>query len=246
MKTITSLPLCIMLWASFLHPGISETYINRTRLIFTSHSLDESFTLINEGMKPALMQFWIDKDDAEKKPEHIQVPFIVLPPVSRLEPKSSLGIRVLYTGENLSRQANAESLFWLNVLEIPPEMSKEKASHTLQMAIRTRIKVFYRPPAIGKLTSREAITRLYFSHATENNKSLLRIENRSPLYITLTEVKYNDGRREDNLPDDGMIAPFSHINIPFAHFDKKENSAVRFRYIDDYGAVSKYHAASVK
>ncbi|PJI52023.1 molecular chaperone EcpD, partial [Methylobacterium radiotolerans] len=50
----------------------------------------------------------------------------------------------MHTGEPMPQ--DKESVFWLNVLEIPP---KDKANQNLlQMAFRSRIKLFYRPAGL--------------------------------------------------------------------------------------------------
>ncbi|QGY26852.1 fimbria/pilus periplasmic chaperone [Escherichia coli] len=43
-----------------------------------------------------------------------------------------------------------ESVFWFNVLELPPKPDAEKVANQslLQLAFRTRIKLFYRPEEI--------------------------------------------------------------------------------------------------
>ncbi|HGJ5875514.1 MAG TPA: molecular chaperone [Arsenophonus sp.] len=43
-----------------------------------------------------------------------------------------------------------ESVFYLNVLDIPPKPTNLKTKNTLQLALRTRIKLFYRPQNISK------------------------------------------------------------------------------------------------
>lgn len=249
MKILLSLPCFILasvlFWTMTTEQGIGETYINRTRLIFSQKANDESLSIINEGAKPALMQLWIDKEEPEEKPEHIYVPFVVLPPVARLEPQSSLGIRVLFTGKGPSLTADSESLFWLNVLEVPPKMPVLEDNPVLQMAIRTRIKIFYRPNALGDITSSDAVKKLHFSYVKDSNKSLLQIENRSPLYVTLTQIKYGEAHWENNLPHDGMIAPFSHTSLPVIQFTDSRQLSMTVRYIDDYGVISEYHPAEL-
>ncbi|WP_250862581.1 fimbria/pilus periplasmic chaperone, partial [Caballeronia sp. INML3] len=45
--------------------------------------------------------------------------------------------------------ADKESIFYLNVLEVPPKPTGDEASaNQLQLAFRTRIKFFYRPSGL--------------------------------------------------------------------------------------------------
>lgn len=50
-------------------------------------------------------------------------------------------LRFVYSGSGLP--TNRETVYWINVQEIPPSAKQE---NVLQIAIRTRVKLFYRLP----------------------------------------------------------------------------------------------------
>ncbi|WP_162873694.1 fimbrial biogenesis chaperone, partial [Klebsiella pneumoniae] len=52
-------------------------------------------------------------------------------------------LRFIYSGNGLPQ--DKETLLWINVQEIPPAPKQE---NVLQVAVRTRIKLFYRPVAL--------------------------------------------------------------------------------------------------
>lgn len=56
----------------------------------------------------------------------------------------------MYTGEPLP--ADRESLFWMNVKAIPSLDEKLANENTLQIAIQSRIKLFYRPSGLSAYT----------------------------------------------------------------------------------------------
>ncbi|WP_153070434.1 fimbria/pilus periplasmic chaperone, partial [Escherichia coli] len=75
----------------------------------------------------------------------IQSPLVVLPPVQRIEPgkPSQIKIQALPAAKQLPQ--DRETLYYFNLREIPPKSNKP---NTLQIALQTRIKLFYRPAAI--------------------------------------------------------------------------------------------------
>ncbi len=55
--------------------------------------------------------------------------------------------RLVFNGSRLPQ--DRESLFWFNLLDIPPEPKNGKTDNYLQLAIRSRIKLFYRPAGVA-------------------------------------------------------------------------------------------------
>lgn len=106
-----------------------------TRLIVHEKKRESSISIKNAGAAPYVVQAWIDAGEGENK-----TPFIVTPPLSRLDPGMENSLRVMRGPSRLP--SGQESVFWLNVKEIPEKSSEE---NVLQMAVRSRIKVFYRP-----------------------------------------------------------------------------------------------------
>ncbi len=75
----------------------------------------------------------------------ITSPLIVLPPVQRLEPGKSSQMKIEALPD-VKLPQDRESLFYFNMREIPPKSDKP---NTLQIALQTKIKLFYRPEAIA-------------------------------------------------------------------------------------------------
>lgn len=116
-----------------------------TRVIFLAEQKSVNVQLQNSSSDPALVQSWLDRGDINSRPNSIQVPFLVTPPVVRIEPNAGQTLRVVFIGkENLPQ--DRETLFYLNVLDVPPKPKAEDlGTNYLQFAIRSRIKFFYRP-----------------------------------------------------------------------------------------------------
>lgn len=68
---------------------------------------------------------------------------MVTPPLFRLGAGQENNLRILRTGGNLPE--DRESLYWMNIKSIPSTTEKQDNVNTLQIAVKTRIKLIYRP-----------------------------------------------------------------------------------------------------
>ena len=118
--------------------------IDGTRIIFPSNAKSISVQLRNGLSTPALVQTWIDNGDIDQIPNADQIPFVLTPPLSRVEPNRGQIIRIIPTGSP-SLPQDRESLFWFNMLDIPPDDPQYVGKNLLTFNVRTRIKLFYRP-----------------------------------------------------------------------------------------------------
>ncbi len=74
---------------------------------------------------------------------------VALPPIQRLEPKATTQVRIVKQASTTKLPGNSETLFFYNMREIPPP--RKNSDHAvLQVAIQSRIKVFWRPTALRK------------------------------------------------------------------------------------------------
>lgn len=220
-------------------PGLTHAsvYINKTRLIVSEAQREETFRVKNEGNTPVLLQTWLDTGDIAAAPEAIAVPFIVTPTLFRSEPGQTHTFRLLFTGVKNGLSADREQVYWLNVLEIPPRQKSAQGQIQLQMAFRSRIKVFYRPAALKEADINREAARLRAGTERRENTNWLRIDNPGPLHITFISLTVNNGKKITQIPQDGMIAPFSSLRIPLAGAAGNSGVSLKFEYLDDYGVV---------
>lgn len=229
-----------LLVAFFLtRPAFSATYMNHTRLIINEKQGESVFTIYNKGNGPVLMKIWTEKDNMLGRPEDIKTPFIVLPPIFRLEGKSSRAVRVQVTQNNGNLVSDRESLFWINTMEVPPVTANSKASGTLQVAFRTRVKLFWRPSSLASINDEENIKKLDILPRQCGGEPCLIIKNTTPLHITLMGVVLDDGTEVNQLPDDGLVTPFSEKSLILPARMKKNGKVKSFSWIDSYGVVKK-------
>ncbi|GLQ95817.1 fimbrial biogenesis chaperone [Dyella mobilis] len=226
--------LCLAgLFGTAAHAGV---VITGTRVIYPAQSREVTVGLTNDDKKtPRLVQTWIDNGNEKLSPDQVDVPFNVTPPVFRMEPGSSQSLRIVYTKEPLP--ADKESLFWLNVLEVPPKPAEAADTNTLQFAFRIRIKMFFRPDGLrGKVE--DAPKQLIWTLGNQSGKSTLTVQNPTPYYISFQNVGVgNDTNNLNESIEKGlMVAPGASLNIAL----KQEVAAgagtqVQFKTINDFG-----------
>lgn len=214
--------------------------IGLTRAIVTGSDNTGSVQILNESSQPALIQSWIDNNISEmdKPPESIQVPFVIDLPVFRLEGRTDRRIRIFYTGKGKALPSDRESLFWLNVLEIPPKSTAKTVSE-VQIAFHSRIKLFYRPQAISS-HAENLEQQLIFKRLSDNK---LQVTNPTPFHITFMSLETVDEKTTTktrlSIGSDDMIAPKSTITIPLNSAKNSLDNRLKilFSIIDDFGTT---------
>ena len=112
-----------------------------TRVIYNEQSHEADITVKNTNPHdPVLIQSWVD-DLADNN----KSPFIVTPPLFRLDAGDSNDLRVLLTSAQLPN--DRESLFTLNIKVIPANTAPA-GENILQFAIKNQLKLIYRPAGL--------------------------------------------------------------------------------------------------
>lgn len=206
----------------------SNIIVNGTRFIYPEDEKEITVQLSNTADRPALAQVWLDNGNAEATPDFITTPFIITPPISRVDAKSGQTVRIKL-GSNVGLAKDKESLWWLNLLEIPPTEAsqKNKGQNVLQLAIRSRFKFIYRPAGLGNRDA--AADKL----ALSANGSSLSIGNPTPFYITVSRISRNGGKALNSKTV--MLAPQSSQTIALSSAVSK-GEPLTVNNINDYGA----------
>lgn len=120
--------LCFVTCMAFSSSSIADIVISGTRVIYKSDQKSVNVRLENKGNNPLLVQSWLDTGDDNAEPGSITVPFTATPPVSRIDAKRGQTIKLMYTAST-SLPKDRESVFWFNVLEVPPKPDAEKVAN---------------------------------------------------------------------------------------------------------------------
>jgi chaperone protein EcpD len=222
----------IALLLSMSSKSFAAVVIGSTRVIYPENEREVTVKLSNEGKNAVLVQSWIDDGNVSSKPEEISVPFILTPPINRIDANKSQTLRLTYTGEVL--QKDRESVFWLNILEIPRSNTSIEYRNGLQVAFRSRIKLFYRPTNLSG-NALDAPTALNWSRLGKK----ITAYNDSPYFISLVTIAINNGLREETI-DGEMIPPYDSREFMFKHIlSSGANHQLQYDYVNDWGAVKK-------
>lgn len=214
------------------HAAQASVVINQTRVIYSSEAKFVTVQLVNESDKTHLVQSWLDQGDASAAPEKIKVPFSVMPPVVKMDGHSGQTLKITATNTS-SLPSDRESVFWLNVLDVPPTPEGSNDNY-LQVAIRNRIKLFYRPASLQELDSK-IVEKVTIS--TSGSQTCLK--NGSPYYLTIPQVvtwqggKLKQNRDDNLLSDTAFIPPYG---CALVSNKIQAGSQYRITWLDDYGA----------
>ena len=131
-----------------------------------------------------------------------------------------------------------ESVVWLNVQEIP---QAAKTQNTLQLAVRQRIKVFFRPSGLNA-NAYLAPTELLWRLVDRAGKTVLTVNNPGLFHVSMADVKLQSGQSVEQPVDSMMIAPGEQKEFAIKHFSSSSTPTVSFMNINDYGAQDRYTA----
>lgn len=218
-------------WATLAtaHAGV---ILGGTRVIYPEQAREVALRLENKGERPALIQAWVDDGDAASTPDKAAAPFLLTPAIFRMEAGKQHTLRILHSGPKIPQ--DRESIYWLNVLEIPPKPTDAQSQNLLQFAFRNRIKLFHRPATLKEPSSETASKLVWRAGDTQNQA---RVENPTPYYVSFASIDAGSGDAENPRTDSGpgMVAPMSSETFTFQKPVRRE-ATIKFATINDFGA----------
>ncbi|PFH11521.1 P pilus assembly chaperone PapD [Collimonas sp. PA-H2] len=194
--------------------------VGGTRVVYDGTKREASISVNNpEKATPYLVQSWVEEASAEGNEK---APFLITPPLFRLDPGQENVLRVIRTGGSFPE--NKESVFWLNIKSIAA--SEQTDANQLQIAVKTRIKLFFRPPGLSG-NAAEAYKALTF----QRHGDQLQVNNPTSYYVSFFSVKIGD----KEIKDAGMVAPQGTLSWPLP---AGASGPVSWEAISDYGGVT--------
>ncbi|MCI3970424.1 fimbria/pilus periplasmic chaperone [Burkholderia contaminans] len=225
----------VVAWTACATLAQAALLLNGTRVIFPEHARDVTIRMENSGTQPVLAQSWIDDGRADVPPEQMRTPFVVAPTLVRVEAGRGAVLRITNMQESLP--TDRESVFWLNVLEVPAV--QQDAENQLRFAFRTRIKLFYRPSILVNDvdTAQDQLAWKVPAEATHagQRQVALEVSNPTPYYVSFGTVEGEVGGNFISAGG-GMVAPFGTQRFPLPGVAQSHRpTSVRYVTIDDYG-----------
>ncbi|ENA9835969.1 fimbrial chaperone [Escherichia coli] len=226
MNNLSKRVLFIILFL-FCNSKVNAAFVlNGTRYIYDEGKKNTSFTVTNKSDKTYGGQVWIDNSTQGNG-----VYMVPQPPFFKVDANQNQIIRILNTDASLPK--DRESLFWLNVQEVPPKPEINGEGSVLSIAMNTRVKLIYRPASI-KDARKGAEKKLTLVH----RGSEILLKNPTPYYMALINIKLNG--KSVNLSDTvkaemARLAPFSEIRI-----GKDLPGKISVEAINDWGGVDSF------
>lgn len=200
--------------------------LNSTRYIFDEKKENISLQVDNESSQEYGGQIWIENQEQSDK----NVYFAPSPTFFKVTGQHKQVLRILKINDTLPK--DKESLFWINVQEIPK--APKDGANALSIALHTQVKMIYRPNTLkGNRENAEKNIKLI------NDGSGTVLFNDSPYYFAVVNVKQNG--KNVNLEEDiknkiAVFSPFEKIPL-----NKKLTGNISLVAFDDYGVGREYN-----
>ncbi|HDZ9830140.1 TPA: fimbria/pilus periplasmic chaperone [Yersinia enterocolitica] len=222
--------------------------VGETRAIYPLSSVKGiSLSMVNPQDYPILVQTQIKDED-----KHSSAPFVVTPPLFRLDAGMQGRVRVIRTGGNFPQ--DRESLQWLCLTGIPPkegdmwdnshhDNKKETQDVNLdvRLSISTCMKLLVRPDQLKQKPEDVAGELIW-----QRNGKQLQVNNPTPFYISFKSI--NLGGKDINLSSAGentYVAPFGERSYALPMDMAGSPVEVNWKIINDLGGESQLFKANV-
>ncbi|MBP6116131.1 MAG: molecular chaperone [Neisseriaceae bacterium] len=207
-----------------------------TRIIYPAEAQSVPLRFISKDDYPSIMQLSVSTSETEATPANA-APFVVTPPIFRMEPHKDMMIARLSQVAGASLAQDRESVFYLSFNQIPAEKKAAAANNQLAFTFKTTVKLFYRPQALSKQNDQ------HLSQLTVDKQKLgqglIHINNPTPYYVTINAIDVHNGQPiiKDKLP---MLAPFSTQSYPLGKVKAPAaNGSITLNIINDLGGITK-------
>lgn len=199
---------------------------DRTRIIFNETDKSVSIRLTNQSKAlPYLAQSWVEDKDSKKTRQFISP----LPSLLRIEANEQSQVRLMGQPALKQLPADRESLFYYNIREIPPRTEQQ---NVMQMAMQSRLKLFWRPKAIvlkeGQAVPMEKVD-------VSRTVSGITVKNGTPYHMTIGYIGV-DGKTLLPGTKSFMVSPFDQATSEIKNLPAK----FQIGYIGDYGGLNMF------
>ncbi len=214
----------------------AQLALQGTRVIYPSERKEVSVALTNMGEAPVLVQAWVADGGAEQSPEASQAPFVLAPPLFRLDPGKGNYLRIRQIPGRMPAD-DREHMYWLDVLGVPAadKQADRGGESKLNVIVRSRYKLLYRPAALPEPpVDRESTIGVELLSTSLGQ--VLRITNASPYFLNLGTVSVECNGHDVAL-DNPHVAPHSSADIEIPQRTKDAPARANLSWIDDEGTL---------
>jgi len=214
---------CLSLLAPIAQAALT---IDSTRIVLPSNKRSASLVVANPSKAAYAAQVWVNtaSDDTTTS-----VPLLASPALFRLDSGREQLVQINVLPNDLP--TDRESLFYFNVQELP--QVDPDARNVLNIALRTRIKLFYRPSQL-KEKPETRLNELQWSAQQLDGAWQLVVDNPTPFHFTFGRLEVNG----EQLDAKAMAIPMGRQHFPLPAQTGNQDIALTFTIINDYGGLS--------
>lgn len=217
--------------ALFSTQGYAGIVVNGTRFVVSASEHSKSITVRNTGNEGFLVKSEVIPDKGEElegtdnlnNHSSRENPFIITPPLYLLSAGKDSKLRLeCVSCQDLPK--DRETFYRLGISAIP---GGKPGPNTVQLAIRSTFKLFYRPDGLpGKANDAYKLLKW-----RREGKGVI-VNNPTPYYVTLFDLSVNNKK----VRNPGMVAPFSSRIQPWC--PDTGSCQLRWTSLNDFGGIT--------
>lgn len=225
---LRQLPVLILslfsLCAVASEPSSQGISFSASRIIYMEEDRNGvTLEIQNNNAAPYLLQSWIVHSVQSETMLDIS-PFIVTPPLSRIEPDSALSLRIRRNAQALPD--DRESVFFISIRAIPTS-DAIKETDQLIITVTSKMKIFYRPQELARRAIADIRGQLRF----RLQKGELIAQNPTPYWLTFSELRLG-GRAVSEVALRQMVPPYGEMRYPVTG---ATTGVISWRLVDEDG-----------
>ncbi len=236
-RSLTTLCSCLLLLSASMPNAYAALTISHTRIVHESSKRSSSVTVANPSKTSYAAQAWVntEADDATTA-----VPLIASPSLFRIDPDNEQTVQINALPNDLPQ--DRESLFYFNLQEIP--QATDAGQNVLNIALRTRIKLFYRPSHL-KGRPEDRLKDLVWSVQRIDGKPHLVVDNPSPYHFTFNQLVISGASVSETITAHDMALPLARQTYALEQVSVTKGLQVSFTTINDYSGITAERSSPV-
>jgi len=202
-----------------------------TRVIALESDKETNIKLLNDDKNhDYLVQSWVEDQNGNDK----NLPVILTPPLFKIGAGREGKLRMVIVPGKVPQ--DRESVYWLWIQEIPPVIKTQ--GNQLQVAVRTRLKIFIRPTTLKENAS-DTVNKLQWQVSNEGGEKWFIAKNPTEYYASFSELSVTTGGKPVALADKKTMVPAkgeTRYALPAGVAGK--SGTLNYSVINDFGGES--------
>lgn len=233
-KAWVLLPMIVFLLMLMYVGQVSASVVmTGTRVIYPAAQKERTLQFANQASTPYVVQLWVDEKAQNSSREEAKSPFVVTPPVFRINAGEGQVARLMMV-DPASVPQDKESVYYLSFSQIPGVKQGEMEMNQLLIMVVNRLKVFYRPSGLEPVPNNIGNSLEYGWEGKG-----LKIHNPTPYHASVSNVEVTVNGKSYPFSNIDMVAPFSTV-VWEAPSDLPRNAgkkSIKIGVVNDFGTV---------